>query len=86
MRCQDVRFAFDAIYAAVKASENAEKYANFRKNANVGKKATRHKTHGHAVHALRREGRTLREIADVLDISIGTVRGILKEKPLTNIG
>ena len=66
----------DAILTALELSENGYK------NRNVGKKPVREKQYGTAVKNLRAEGKTIRQIAKTLGISVDTVQKILKNTDL----
>jgi hypothetical protein len=64
-------FKTDAIYTAI------ELHQKFDSRRNKGKKAIRHKTHGVAVKNLREQGKSLRDIAKTLGITVKTVQKIL---------
>ena len=86
---QDIRFicarcrSFDnsGIYKAdaiLTSLEMHEKLNELSKKRNVGKKPVREKQYGTAIRNLRAEGKTIRQIAEVLGISKTTVQKILK--------
>ena len=75
-RCSNCKTGYDGIYKADIALQYLE---TKRKVGNVGKKKTKHRTHGKTVLRLKSEGKTLREISSATDLAVNTVRNILKE-------
>lgn len=63
----------DAIMSALELHQQSQ-----FKNKNIGKKPTRKKQYGTAIKNLREQGKTIREIAEILGISKTTVHKIIK--------
>lgn len=68
-------YKFDAILTSLHLRQ---KYEN-QKHKGTGKKATYQKRYGKAVSELRKEGKSIRKIADMLGISTKSVQRIIKE-------
>ena len=81
LECRYCR-SFDSkgIYKADAILSLLELYIKFtRFKRNTGKKPVRKKQYGAAVQNLRKEGKTIRQIADILGIAKSTVQRILKD-------
>ena len=61
-RCHNGIYKFDAIYTALKIEKKLEKQKN---NLTPGRKPTAYKKYGFIVDSLRKDGKTIREIAKV---------------------
>jgi hypothetical protein len=72
-------FKADAIFTALSI------YQKFYKNRNTGKKTTIDKTYGNAVKNLRKQKKTIKEIADILQISPTSVQKIINMQKPNNI-
>lgn len=70
----------DAIMSSL---EMHKKLNELSKKRNIGKKPVREKQFGVAVRNLRAEGKTIRQIAKILGISVDTVQKILKNNTST---
>ncbi len=82
MRCKKGNkgiYKYDAIRTALDLYEENKKLKEVLK-LNQGKKPTALKRHGTAVQNLRKEGKSIRKIAEIVGIAPNTVVKILKEQ------
>lgn len=78
-KCRYCRsFGSTGIYKADAILTALEERKRNENNLTPGRKPVREKQYGRAVRKLREEGKSIREIADILGISKATVQKILK--------